>query len=309
GGWYATVGGDHPSDRKELYGQAHVLLGASSAASAGLPGSEELLMRALEVTQRFWVAADGRSIESFDRSFSQVDDYRGQNANMHLTEAYLAAYEVTGEQYLLDRALSIAKYIAGGAAADQDGAWRLAEHFNAQWQPQLDHNRDDPRHAFRPYGSQPGHWLEWAKLLMQLKGLGITDSWLLPAARNLFDGAFRDAWANNGGFCYTVDWDGTPVVKERFFWEVAEGIGAAAALYRATGEQYYANAYARLWRYANTHVADHISGSWWHELDVNNRPVVHTWEGKPDLYHAYQATFYAFLPEDNGIAAWVKQPK
>ncbi|WP_408647195.1 AGE family epimerase/isomerase [Tessaracoccus coleopterorum] len=29
-----------------------------------------------------------------------------------------------------------------------------------------------PHHPFRPFGSQPGHWLEWAKLLMQMKGSG-----------------------------------------------------------------------------------------------------------------------------------------
>lgn len=39
GGFYATVGGDSPSDRKELYGQAHVLLAASSAHTAGLTGA------------------------------------------------------------------------------------------------------------------------------------------------------------------------------------------------------------------------------------------------------------------------------
>jgi hypothetical protein len=306
GGWFPIVGGENPSSRKELYGQAHVLLGASSATAAGIPGGTDLLAAALETIEKFWVAADGAGIEAFDREFREAEPYRGQNANMHLTEAYLAAYEMIGEDWMLDRALGIARRIAGRAADAAEGAWRLPEHFDATWRELPDHNRDEPRHPFRPYGSQPGHWLEWSKLLLQIRSLGVREDWLLTAARNLFDGAFRDAWADNGGFCYTVDWDGSPVVPERFFWEIAEGIGAAAGLFRATGERRYEDAYRSLWSYADEHVIDHVNGSWWHELNSTNHPVTRTWVGKPDLYHAYQATCYALLPEDRGIAAWAR---
>ena len=160
GGWFPTVGGDSPSFRKELYGQAHILLGASSATTAGIPGGEELLAAALEVIEKFWVEADGAGIDAFDHEFHQAEPYRGQNANMHLTEACLAAYETTGDERLLERATRIAHRIAGRAADATEGAWRLPEHFDATWRELPDHNRDEPRHPFQPYGSQPGHWLE-----------------------------------------------------------------------------------------------------------------------------------------------------
>ena len=73
GGWFPTVGGDSPSFRKELYGQAHILLGASSATTAGIPGGEDLLAAALEVIERFWVEADGAGIDAFDREFHQAE--------------------------------------------------------------------------------------------------------------------------------------------------------------------------------------------------------------------------------------------
>ena len=98
GGWFPTVGGDSPSFRKELYGQAHILLGASSATIAGIPGGEDLLAAALEVIERFWVEADGAGIDAFDREFHRAEPYRGQNANMHLAEAYLAAHELVTER-------------------------------------------------------------------------------------------------------------------------------------------------------------------------------------------------------------------
>lgn len=305
GGWYATVGGDEPSDRKELYGQAQLLMGASTALCAGFEEAVELVVEALRIIDlHYWREDEGRCVEAYDRAFTTLDPYRGQNANMHLTEAFLAAHDATGDRILLERAARIAQHIAGPAADSRDGAWRLPEHFDAQWNPLPGYNRDEPRHPFRPYGSQPGHWLEWTKLLLQLRGQGVDEPWLMPAARNLFDGALRDGWATNGGFVYTVDWDGTPVVEEKYFWEPAEGVGAARYLHAATGEQRYAHAYRTIWEFIAAHVIDHASGSWHPELSVDNEPVVHTWPGRADLYHALQATLYASVPAEQGLARW-----
>ncbi len=303
GGWFAVVGGDEPSDRKELYGQAHVLLAASSAHVAGHPGARALLDEALEVIDRhYWREVPGVCVEAYDRTFTELDTYRGQNANMHLTEAYLAAHDATGDAKLLERAVRIASRIAKPAAEESDGSWRLPEHFDEHWEPVPEFNRDDPRDKFRPYGSQPGHWMEWSKLLMQLHGQGVDEAWLLPAARRLYAGAFAEGWQDNRGFVYTVDWDGKPVVKERFFWEPAEAIGAARLLLAETGEQSYADDYRALWNFCDASVIDHEHGSWFPELDETNHPVVKTWPGKPDLYHAFQATLYAETLPDEGLA-------
>ncbi len=303
-GWVPAVGGDQPQNRKELYGTAQLLLAASSATAAGFSRGRALLDAVSAVIDRhFWREEDGICVEGYDRTFTQLDDYRGQNANMHLTEAYLAAYEATGDITYLTRATSIARRIAAQAAGQEEGAWRLPEHFTADWAPDNQYNADDPRHPFRPYGSQPGHWLEWTKLLLQLRGLGVDEPWLLPAAAALFDGAVRDAWSE--GFVYTVDWDGSTVVEERFFWEVAEAMGAARYLWLATGDVSYQEWYERFWRFADRHFVDHERGSWHSELDRALVPVTHTWDGKPDLYHVYQSTLYAFLPPDRGFAAWL----
>ncbi|SDM89026.1 AGE family epimerase/isomerase [Actinomyces ruminicola] len=306
-GWYATVGGTQPSERKELYGQAHIVLAAASAAQAGIDGAEALLTQALAVIDRhYWLEDVGRCVEAFDRSFTDLDLYRGQNANMHLTEAYLAAFEATGDRTLLLRAGRIAHNTVGAAAEPKAGSWRVCEHFSPDWEPLPDYNADQPHHPFRPYGSQPGHWLEWAKLLMQIRGVGLSEDWMLPAARNLVDGAMQDGWQPSGGFVYTVDWDGTPVVKERFWWPVAEAIGATRLLSLATGEGRYADLYAQLWAYTQAHLIDPGNGTWFPEVDEHNRHVVVTWPGRPDLYHAFQATIYAFLPLDAGIALWAR---
>ncbi|MDO4259425.1 MAG: AGE family epimerase/isomerase [Actinomycetaceae bacterium] len=303
GGWFAQVGGDKPDDSKQLYGQAHMLLAASSAVHLGVDGANELLDEALRVIDRYWDETYGLCPESYDRTFSDLDPYRGQNANMHLTEAYLAAFEATGSDLLLERAVRIAKGIASRAATMEEGSWRLHEHFTTEWLPDPEYNRDNPRHPFRPFGSQPGHWLEWAKLLSQIHAKGIKEKWLLPAAQRLFEGAWADGWGRDGGFCYTVDFDGRPVVEEKYWWEVTEAIGAALGLFHATGDESYLEYYQRAWQWCD-HVLVEETGAWVPEVSAGNAPSTGTWQGRPDMYHAYQATLYAHLGPTQGLAQW-----
>jgi mannose/cellobiose epimerase-like protein (N-acyl-D-glucosamine 2-epimerase family) len=44
------------------------------------------------------------------------------------------------------------------------------------------------------------------------------------------------------------------------------------------------------------HLLDRERGSWRHELNPDNRPAARTWHGKPDIYHAIQATLVPRLP-------------
>jgi sulfoquinovose isomerase len=85
-------------------------------------------------------------------------------------------------------------------------------------------------------------------------------------------------------------------------WVVAEAIAAAAALHRRTGEEGYARHYAEWWAYAREHLLDRGRGSWHHELDASNRPQASVWPGKPDLYHAVQATLLPRMPLAPGLA-------
>jgi sulfoquinovose isomerase len=98
------------------------------------------------------------------------------------------------------------------------------------------------------------------------------------------------------GFVHTVDWSGRPVVRERMHWVVAEATAAAAALWNATGDTPYDAWYRAWWDHIATVFIDHRLGSWHYELDPANRPGGVTWRGKPDTYHAFQATLIPRLP-------------
>ena len=300
GGWYAAIAPDGtPDTTKQAYEHAFVVLAASSAAVAGRPGAEDLLADALDVlATRFWREDEGMLAESAAADWSDPEPYRGVNANMHGVEAMLAAADATGDAVWRDRAARVVDRVVHHSAAAN--GWRLVEHHDADWHPLPDYNTDDRAHPFRPYGVTIGHLLEWARLVLHLRaalGAAAPDH-LLDDARALFDRAVTDGWSVDGaeGFVYTTDFDGAPVVRERMHWVLAEAIGAAAALHEVTGEDPYEQWYRTWWDSAARHFLDPGGGSWWHELGTDLRPSGTVWSGKPDTYHAVQATLVPRLP-------------
>ena len=225
GGWFAELSGDPRSvtvARKETYGHAFVLLAASTAAQAGLAAGD-LLKEATEIFDR-WLYDESATlcVDSWDEGWQEPDSYRGLNANMHAVEAFLAAYCATGQAAYLRRAGAISGRLVGFAAPRQ---WRIPEHFTADWQPLPDYHRDRPGDGFRPFGATPGHGLEWALLLLQLRLIVPGEAGgLLAAATELFRRAVADGWdASRCGFAYTVDWQGREVSSQRLHWPLAAG--------------------------------------------------------------------------------------
>ncbi|GAB2674768.1 AGE family epimerase/isomerase [Saccharopolyspora gloriosae] len=300
GGWFASATAAGPvADHKGAYEHAFVLLAAASAAAIGADGGRALLDEALEVfDSRFWQEEFGLVADSWDRTWSELEPYRGVNANMHTVEALLAAADVTGDRRWSDRAARIVANVVHGFAREHD--WRLPEHFDPGWNVLLDYNLDKPADQFRPYGVTIGHLLEWSRLALHVRhALGDeAPGWLLDDARELFATAVRDGWNVDGaeGFVYTTDFDGAPVVRNRLHWVIAESLATAWALHQATGDEQYARWFATWAEHAESHFVDRELGSWRHELDERNRPAATVWEGKPDLYHAYQATLLPQLP-------------
>jgi mannose/cellobiose epimerase-like protein (N-acyl-D-glucosamine 2-epimerase family) len=305
GGWCWSIGvdGRPADDTKQSYGHAFVLLAASAAARAGRVGARELLDDVASlITDRFWDDANGLCFDTYDRKWRALEDYRGQNPNMHMTEAYLAAADATGDQRFLTRAARIATQLIGQHAAAHE--WRLPEHYDVTWSPLLDYNRNDPDNLFRPYGATVGHWFEWARLLVQLHATAVGEPWMLDAALGLFRRGVDDGWdTERTGLIFSVDFSGEPVNRDRYHWVVAEAIGAAALLWRVTGDPDYEHWYQRFWAFADRYLLDRRRGSWHHQLDDGNRPIETVWKGKPDAYHAYQATLFANLDPMRGFAA------
>jgi mannose/cellobiose epimerase-like protein (N-acyl-D-glucosamine 2-epimerase family) len=300
GGWFSSVSvsGQVLDSVKANYAHAHVLLAASSATAAGIPGAEAVLAAAAAVIeQRFWSDAEGCAVESWNADFTESEPYRGANSNMHSVEAYLAAGDATGNPVWHARAASIAARLIDSYA--RANSWRIPEHYDAEWRPLLDYNIDRPSDQFRPYGTTPGHSFEWARLLLDLEaGQAAPPAWLAEAATALFDTAVADAENRDGhpGLIYTVDEHHQPVVTARLHWVACEAVLAADALHRRTGEERFAAAAARWWDEIDRYFLDRTGGGWWQELAPDMTPAASTWSGKPDVYHSYQALLFPDLP-------------
>lgn len=275
GGYAWTIRDGVAEDRTHhAYGTAFVLLAYATARKAGIEGSTLWMDETWELLEsRYWDAAAGLYRDEADADW-HFSDYRGQNANMHMCEAMLAAYEASNELRYLYRARTLADNTTRRQAAKAGGlVW---EHYDRQWQVDWDYHRQDPKHLFRPWGFQPGHQTEWAKLLLILEGhlqaLGTAEPWMLPTARHLFDTAVARAWDDDfGGLCYGFAPDGAICDDDKYFWVQAESIAAAARLAARSGEAAYWDWYDRLWAYAWRHFVDHRHGAWYRILDRRNR--------------------------------------
>lgn len=290
GGYFWTLRDGAPEDTTQhCYGAAFVLLAYAIALKAGVESCRGWMDAHWDLLEtRYWQPDHGLYRDEATREW-QFSDYRGQNANMHMCEAMLAAYEASGETRYLERALLLADHMTRRQAAQTEGlVW---EHYDAQWRVDTDYHRDDPKHLFRPWGFQPGHQTEWAKLLLILHGhlreAGRGEAWLVPRAQELFDRSMEASWDGEyGGLVYGFAPeslrkdiagpslpDGRHFIcdDDKYFWVQAESLACAARLAQATGDEVYWQWYDRLWEYAWAHMIDHVHGAWFRILDRRNR--------------------------------------
>lgn len=251
------------------YGLAFVLLAYAHGLMAGIEEARDWLYETYQLLeQHFWQADFGLYADEADKDW-QLSDYRGQNANMHACEAMLAAFEATADPLFLQRAQQLAHGITVERAALAGG--RIWEHYHADWTPDWDYNRHDKSNIFRPWGFQPGHFTEWAKLLLILDRHAPAD-WLLPRARQLFDDAWQHSWdQQHGGMVYGFGPDSAVCDGDKYFWVQAESLAAAAVLAQRSGDAAYWQHYQALWQYSWDHLVDHRHGAWYRILSQDNR--------------------------------------
>jgi len=293
GGYDWTLKGERPTDQTNYcYGLAFVMLMHAALLKAKIVEDGDAIDKVYDILEaRFWLEHDGLYADEASANWSDLPDYRGQNANMHTCEAMLAAFEATANERYLERAYVLARKFAVDLAGKSNNL--IWEHFTSDLEVDWDFNRDDPRNLYRPWGFQPGHQTEWAKLLLTLYGFRPED-WMTERATDLFDQALEFAWdEQHGGIQYGFNPQGEICDDEKYFWVQAESIAAAARLAVVTGEQAYWEWYERIWRYADRHMIDKQFGAWFRVLDRNNKKLSDqksTAGGKCD-YHTIGACY------------------
>ncbi|MFK7858558.1 MAG: AGE family epimerase/isomerase [Granulosicoccus sp.] len=262
-GHYAWVmeNGRVSDNRAMAYGHAFVMLAAASCVQAGIEQATPIIDELWDFLEaQFWEEHASAYADERDGTLAVLDAYRGQNANMHMCEALIAAFEATGQQRFLDRAIRLAERFTIDLAATNDGL--IWEHYDSQWQCDMHYNIDKPDDLFKPWGFQPGHQVEWSKLLMMLNKHAPRDIWVARAIE-LYQLAMNRGWDHeHQGLVYGFAPNGEFADTHKYFWVHAEAFAAAWRLYRQTGEQRYIDDYHKLWQYSWNYLIDHQQGAW-----------------------------------------------
>ena len=255
-------GDDIDDGRAMAYGHSFVILAAAWAHRARIDGAAGLLAETWDYMEsHFFEPAHMAYADERDAGGTALSPYRGQNANMHTVEALIAAFEATGEARYLDRGDDVARQFTVTLAKAAEG--QVWEHYTEDWQHDWTYNIDKPDDLFKPWGFQPGHQVEWAKLLLQLDMHRPAD-WHLVTARRLYDLAMTRGWDDeHGGLVYGYAPDGSFADAHKYFWVHAEAIATAWRLYDRTGDARYRTDYDRLWSWSWDHLVDHKHGAWY----------------------------------------------
>jgi mannose/cellobiose epimerase-like protein (N-acyl-D-glucosamine 2-epimerase family) len=300
GGYFWTVDDNGPRDgRKQGYGHAFVLLASSSAKLVGHPLADRMLADVTEVLEsKFWEEQHGAIAEEFNADWSPIAPYHGQNSNMHLTEALMAAFEATGERSYLDKAERIADLIIRRKAGGN--GFRVAEHFDGNWVVDKGYLGDQ---MFRPPGTTPGHWLEWSRLVLQLWALGgKKHAWMPEAAEALFAQSIALGWDKaKGGFFYNLDWNDKPDMRDKLWWPASEAIGAATFLCEHRPSAFHEEWYRHIWDVIASSFIDEQNGGWHEQLTEDLKPSYTLFTGKGDIYHALQACLIPLYPATGSL--------
>jgi mannose/cellobiose epimerase-like protein (N-acyl-D-glucosamine 2-epimerase family) len=270
GGYYWILEGLEAKDTsKQAYGHAFVLLAASAALKAGISWAFPIIEEVFQqLEEHLWNCVNGLYADEASVDWKEIPVYRGQNANMHLCEALLSAYEATNDPKYLSRAHLLAKNVVITLATQSGGL--IWEHYDKDWLIDWNYNKHDPKNLFRPYGFLPGHLVEWSKLLVILERYQ-SEAWMITAAESLFQSALKMAWdKKNGGICYAFDAAGNILDSDKYHWVISEAIAASYLLGARTGNQKYFEWYKQFFKYSWKHFIDHQYGAWYRILSKEN---------------------------------------
>ncbi len=220
GGWRFSVTpeGAPLDDAKDLYAHAFVLFALAYLHRAfAAPDALRLAAKTMDVLRAKMAAPGGGFWDGADASWTPRTLARQQNPHMHLVEGVLAMFEASGDAAWLAEADALVALFQ--ERLYDPASATLGEHFAPDWR----------WHPERGHIVEVGHHFEWVWLLHRYAAL---TGRALPAAEAeaLYQKAMRHGFhPEHGGIHDQVARDGTPILRTRRIWPVAEAIKAQVA--------------------------------------------------------------------------------
>jgi mannose-1-phosphate guanylyltransferase/mannose-6-phosphate isomerase len=291
GGWAKTfrAEGSVIDASEDLYDYACLLLAFAHAHRIGN-------VQALALGQEIFERIEARFADAVHGGFRETPEGvlpRRSNPHMHLLEAYLAWFDVTGEQRWLDRcAPLIDLFLSRFFDAD---TWTLGEYFNENW---------SLIEGGQGRWTEPGHHFEWVWLLATYaKAAGTPD--LLKYARKLYASAIANGLNRATGLAYdAVSKDGLPLVRTSRSWPQTEALKAAIALDETGGPNMKPEIEARVGRLFRWHIESAPEGMWIDLIDENGRGKAK--DVPASIFYHLVCALTAYLATERGSDASIK---
>jgi len=263
GGWRFAVSrdGGPVDERRDLYTHAFLLLALAAYHDAeGDSAAHALAGETIAYLDAALGDPAGGYREGLDATGAALDGPRRQNPHMHLLEAFLEWFAVTGQPRWLERARSILDLFQHRFFVDGS----LREYFD---------DRLDPAPGAAGHCVEPGHHFEWVWLLDRYKRLS-GDAALSGKGEALYQFALAHGIGpGHGGVIDSVDSRGQVLQAGRRLWPQAEAIKAHLVRWEATGD---AAAKLHLHRQIDALFNDHLDGApvgaWREHLDEAGNP-------------------------------------
>ena len=300
GSWYAEVVPTSETSAtpvpRAVFSQRAQSAMIGAAAAALLAGHEEA--RALladldrDQDQRWWDPRSGSVREEIEAATGAPSPLRRLSTNLDTAQAYLAAWEATGERAWFDRARSIMRLV--GEIAARCG-FALPDLYDEEWRPLPASADQAPVELIRPGDTLPGLGFKAARLIGQvyaiLTHMGEKPGpWMIDTATALYERALADGWTNQGvgGIVYTLDPAGEVAAPQRMHWVVCEAASAArvlADLVDPDRVEDMAVDDARAVAWADSRARAGV-GRWIHAIAPDGSVSMRVWEGRPDALTA-----------------------
>jgi mannose-1-phosphate guanylyltransferase/mannose-6-phosphate isomerase len=258
GGWVRTlnIDGSVADPVEDAYDHACVLL---ALAHAHMSGNPDALKLGQETFSYLDAHLEDRRMTGFLET-SGGESERRSNPHMHLLEAFLAWYDVTGDRNYLRRAARIVDLFRSHFFDAE--SWTLGEYFDTVWKPVT---------GERGGWTEPGHHFEWAALLIDFAARSGQDD-LNAFARKLYASAIASGLNRSTGLAYgAVSRNGLPLDRVSRSWPQTEAVKAAIALDRTGGPDLKPEIEERVGRLFRWHIDPAPTGLWIDRIDERGR--------------------------------------
>ncbi|MEM1715881.1 MAG: AGE family epimerase/isomerase [Thermofilaceae archaeon] len=283
--WEVSEGGDVIRDFKHLYGQAFGLYAVSEyALASGVKEARGFAGEVFEIIERAHDDAYGGFHEAFSRDWSPLQAQspvgptgsKTMNTHLHLMEAYMTFYELTGSQSAKQRLLEMILIMANAVVDTRSGA--CVDLHDSSWRPLP---------VFGEYRVSYGHNLEALWLTADACQLtGVPVGLLEKHFETVYDYCARYGFDHEKGGVYDSGPLNRPADRlEKVWWVQAESLVAMLYLYKITRRERYLRDFEKQLNWIEGYQVDWENGDWFEVVLPDGRRgglKAHVWKA---AYH------------------------